>query len=94
MRIAYTPEQEQLRRELREYFGRLMTDEVRAAIDDGAEGDYGNGDAYRAVVERGAHLVRHQPAEVLAQLPPQPFLLGGVGDAHQDSVKLERVLRS
>src|SRR6516225_5100749 len=50
MRIAYTPEQERLRRELRGYFARLMTDEVRAAIDDGAEGDYGNGDAYRAVV--------------------------------------------
>ena len=25
MRIAYTPEQERLRRELRDYFGRLMT---------------------------------------------------------------------
>ena len=33
MRIAYTPEQERLRLELRDYFGRLMTDEVRAAID-------------------------------------------------------------
>ena len=52
MRIAYTPEQERLRRELRGYFARLMTDEVRAAIDDGAEGDYGNGDAYRAVVRQ------------------------------------------
>jgi len=52
MRIAYTPEQERLRRELREYFGRLMTDEMRAAIDDGAEGDYGNGDAYRAVIRQ------------------------------------------
>src|SRR6516225_9713257 len=52
MRIAYTPEQERLRRELREYFGRLMTDEVRAALDDGAEGDYGSGDAYRAVIRQ------------------------------------------
>ena len=52
MRIAYTPEQERLRLELRDYFGRLMTDEVRAAIDDPADGDYGHGDAYRAVVRQ------------------------------------------
>jgi alkylation response protein AidB-like acyl-CoA dehydrogenase len=54
MRIAYTPEQEQLRRELRHYFGRLMTDEVRAAMADGAGdyGDYGSQDAYRAVVRQ------------------------------------------
>ena len=52
MRIAYTPEQERLRLELREYFGRLMTDEVRAAIAEAGEGDYGGGDAYRAVVRQ------------------------------------------
>ena len=52
MRIAYTPEQERLRRELRDYFGRLMTDEVRAGLADSAEGDYGKGDAYRALVRR------------------------------------------
>ena len=52
MRIAYTPEQERLRLELRDYFGRLMTDEVRAAIDDPAGGDYGDGGAYRAVVRQ------------------------------------------
>ncbi|MGH3210788.1 MAG: acyl-CoA dehydrogenase family protein [Trebonia sp.] len=52
MQIAYTPQQEQLRRELRHYFGRLMTDEVRAALADGTDGDYGGGDAYRAVVRR------------------------------------------
>jgi alkylation response protein AidB-like acyl-CoA dehydrogenase len=52
MRIAYTPEQERLRRELRDYFGRLMTDEVRAGLADSTEGDYGHGDAYRAVVRR------------------------------------------
>jgi 3-oxocholest-4-en-26-oyl-CoA dehydrogenase alpha subunit len=52
MRIAYTPEQERLRLELREYFARLMTAEVRAAIADAAEGDYGSGDAYRAVVRQ------------------------------------------
>jgi 3-oxocholest-4-en-26-oyl-CoA dehydrogenase alpha subunit len=52
MQIAYTPEQERLRRELRDYFGRLMTDEVRAGLADAAEGDYGKGDAYRAVVRQ------------------------------------------
>jgi alkylation response protein AidB-like acyl-CoA dehydrogenase len=54
MRIAYTPEQERLRRELRDYFGRLMTDEVRAGLADSAEGegDYGKGEAYRAVVRQ------------------------------------------
>jgi 3-oxocholest-4-en-26-oyl-CoA dehydrogenase alpha subunit len=52
MRIAYTPGQERLRRELRDYFRRLMTDEVRAGLADSAEGDYGKGDAYRAVVRR------------------------------------------
>ena len=57
MRIAYTPEQERLRRELRAYFGTLMTPEVRAALSpqgDGAggEGDYGDGQAYRTVVRQ------------------------------------------
>ena len=46
MRIAYTPEQERLRRELRAYFGALMTPEVRAALS-GGDGDYGDGEAYR-----------------------------------------------
>jgi acyl-CoA dehydrogenase len=52
MRIAYTPEQERLRGELRGYFGRLMTDEVRAGLADSAAGDYGRGEAYRAVVRQ------------------------------------------
>ena len=41
MRIAYTPGQERLRRELRGYFGGLMTAEVRAALshEAGAGGD-------------------------------------------------------
>ncbi len=51
MRIAYTPEQEELRRELRAYFSGLMTADVRAALADG-DGDYGNGGAYRAVVRQ------------------------------------------
>src|SRR5271166_6534303 len=51
MRIAYTPEQERLRRELRAYFGALMTPEVRAALA-GGDGDYGDGQAYRRVVRQ------------------------------------------
>ena len=54
MRIAYTPEQERLRCELRGYFGGLMTPEIRAALagGDGADGDYGDGQAYRQVVRQ------------------------------------------
>jgi 3-oxocholest-4-en-26-oyl-CoA dehydrogenase alpha subunit len=56
MRIAYTPEQERLRRELRAYFGALMTPEVRAALSGGdradGDGDYGDGEAYRTVVRQ------------------------------------------
>jgi len=57
MRIAYTPEQERLRRELRAYFGGLMTREVRAALSPpgngaGGDGDYGDGQAYRQVVRQ------------------------------------------
>ena len=51
MRIAYTPEQERLRRELRAYFGALMTPEVRGALA-GGDGDYGDGQAYRTVVRQ------------------------------------------
>jgi alkylation response protein AidB-like acyl-CoA dehydrogenase len=51
MRIAYTPEQEELRRELRAYFARVMTPSVREALAAG-EGDYGNGEAYRQVVRQ------------------------------------------
>jgi 3-oxocholest-4-en-26-oyl-CoA dehydrogenase alpha subunit len=54
MRIAYTPEQERLRRELRAYFGGLMTAEVREALSagDGDDGDQGDGQAYRQVVRQ------------------------------------------
>ena len=51
MRIAYTPEQEELRRELRAYFASVMTPSVRDALAVG-EGDYGNGEAYRQVVRQ------------------------------------------
>ena len=54
MRIAYTPEQERLRRELRAYFAGLMTPDVRAALSagDGDDGDHGDGQAYRQVVRQ------------------------------------------
>ena len=56
MRIAYTPEQERLRHELRGYFGALMTPEIRAALAGGdragEDGDYGDGQAYRQVVRQ------------------------------------------
>jgi len=54
VRIAYTPEQERLRRELRAYFGGLMTPEVRAALSagDGDDGDHGDGQAYRQVIRQ------------------------------------------
>ncbi|GAA3955492.1 acyl-CoA dehydrogenase family protein [Gordonia caeni] len=51
MRIAYTPEQDELRRELRAYFSALMTPERRAALS-GGEGEMGEGDAYRDVVKQ------------------------------------------
>src|SRR2546430_14673697 len=51
MRIAYTPEQERLRQELRAYFAGLMTPEVRAALSGGDEG-LGDGEAYREVVRQ------------------------------------------
>ncbi len=49
MRIAYTDQQADLRRELRSYFAGLMTDERRAALS-GGDGELGEGDAYRDVV--------------------------------------------
>ena len=51
MRIAYTPDQERLRLELRGYFGELMTPEVRAALA-GGDDDLGDGQAYRSVVRQ------------------------------------------
>jgi 3-oxocholest-4-en-26-oyl-CoA dehydrogenase alpha subunit len=66
MRIAYTAEQERLRRELRGYFGALMTPEVRAALA-GGDDDLGDGQAYRSVVRqlgRDGWLALGWPAEV------------------------------
>ena len=49
MRISYTPEQEELRRELRSYFDALITPERREALM-ATTGEYGSGDVYRETV--------------------------------------------
>jgi alkylation response protein AidB-like acyl-CoA dehydrogenase len=49
MRISCTPEQEELRRELRAYFDTLMTPERREALMSTA-GEYGSGNVYRETV--------------------------------------------
>jgi hypothetical protein len=49
MHLAYTQEQEALRHELRDYFAKLMTPEVREALNGG---DYGDGQAYKEVVRQ------------------------------------------
>lgn len=51
MHIAYTPEQEELRRELREYFAKLMTPERRESLTT-TEGEYGDGKAYKETVRQ------------------------------------------
>jgi 3-oxocholest-4-en-26-oyl-CoA dehydrogenase alpha subunit len=51
MHLAYTPEQEGLRQQLREYFAGLMTPELRRGLAD-TGGDYGDGQAYRAIVRQ------------------------------------------
>jgi len=52
MRISYTPEQEDLRRELRAYFGRLMTPERQEALSSTAGGEIGVGNVYRETVSQ------------------------------------------
>lgn len=49
MRIAYTDQQAELRRELRAYFAKLMTPQRRAALSS-TSGEIGEGNAYRDVV--------------------------------------------
>jgi len=51
MHISYTPEQEQLRQELREYFAALMTPQRRAGLAH-ADGEYGDGATYKEVVRQ------------------------------------------
>ena len=52
MLISYTPEQEELRRELRTYFGRLMTPERQEALTSTAGGEIGIGNIYRETVSQ------------------------------------------
>jgi 3-oxocholest-4-en-26-oyl-CoA dehydrogenase alpha subunit len=49
VRIAYTEEQERLRRDLRAYFAELMTPERREGL---RGGEYGDGTVYKEVVRR------------------------------------------
>ncbi|MEU5263974.1 acyl-CoA dehydrogenase family protein [Amycolatopsis sp. NPDC021455] len=51
MRIDYTPEQQALAAELREYFAELMTPERRAGLRSGG-GEYGDGVAYKEIVRQ------------------------------------------
>jgi 3-oxocholest-4-en-26-oyl-CoA dehydrogenase alpha subunit len=51
MHLAYTPEQERLRQQLREYFASLMTPELRRGLTE-TGGDYGDGRAYRGIVRQ------------------------------------------
>ncbi|AQT81773.1 acyl-CoA dehydrogenase [Mycolicibacterium litorale] len=52
MRISYTPEQEELRRELRSYFGKLMTPERQEALMSTSGGEIGTGNVYRETVSQ------------------------------------------
>src|ERR1700716_1688508 len=52
MRIGYTPEQEELRRELRAYFTKLMTPERAEALSAGDGGEMGRGNVYRDTVQQ------------------------------------------
>jgi alkylation response protein AidB-like acyl-CoA dehydrogenase len=49
--LTYTDEQEELRRELADYFGRLMTPQVEEELASG-EGEMGRGDVYRRLVRQ------------------------------------------
>ncbi|GLZ31791.1 acyl-CoA dehydrogenase [Lentzea sp. NBRC 105346] len=51
MRIGFTPEQEELRRELRAYFAALMTDERREALTRPGV-DYGDAEVYKETVRQ------------------------------------------
>jgi alkylation response protein AidB-like acyl-CoA dehydrogenase len=51
MQIAFTEEQEALRKELRAYFANLMTPEVQEEMASG-DGEYGSGDLYKRLVRQ------------------------------------------
>ena len=53
MHLTYTPEQDKLRSELREYFAALMTPERRASLTStGGDGGDGGGGGYREIVRQ------------------------------------------
>jgi alkylation response protein AidB-like acyl-CoA dehydrogenase len=49
MRISYSPDQEELRRELRAYFAKLITPDRREALNS-MSGEYGAGNVYRETI--------------------------------------------
>jgi 3-oxocholest-4-en-26-oyl-CoA dehydrogenase alpha subunit len=51
MQISYTPEQDQLRQRLRDYFAALMTPERREGLARSG-GDYGDGSAYKEIIRQ------------------------------------------
>lgn len=51
MHLTYTPEQERLSHELREYFAELMTPALRTALES-VDGEYGDAAAYKQVVRQ------------------------------------------
>ncbi len=72
MRISYTPEQEELRCELRSYFDRLITPERREALM-ATTGEYGSGNVYRETVAqmgRDGWLALGWPTEYGGQARP------------------------
>jgi len=72
MRIGYTPEQEELRRELRAYFTKLMTPERAEALAAG-DGEMGRGTVYRDTVAqmgRDGWLTLSWPMEFGGQARP------------------------
>ncbi|GAB3457509.1 acyl-CoA dehydrogenase family protein [Actinophytocola sediminis] len=71
MRVGYTPEQERLRTELREYFATLMTPERREAL--AGSGEYGSGEVYKETVRqmgKDGWLTLGWPAEYGGQARP------------------------
>jgi 3-oxocholest-4-en-26-oyl-CoA dehydrogenase alpha subunit len=51
MHLALTPEQQALKHELEDYFGRLVTPEVRAALS-ASSGEFGDTEAYKRVIRQ------------------------------------------
>ena len=71
MYISYTPEQEQLRQQLREYFAALMTPDRRAGLAH-ADGEYGDGATYKEIVRQ---LGRDGWLAIGYELPSTPAIL-------------------